>query len=271
VLNIVARRDSNVSAEHRPLSHSTKPEDLYKLETIYPPGTDPVHGANVDIVAVHGLSEDAESSWVFNLPPRVKETTGSAGGKRESSFIPGVSTIAKGGVAARNFAGSFVKNTVTTAGKTLNPLQHAPGPAQAAQVPTGGTPQAEGNKGKAQIPQSSNTSVLSHESTPAGPTKVDWLKDVYMLPRSFPIARVMQFSYPTSLADTASNNVKAVASELLRRLRDERKDCGPGLSRPIIFVGHSFGGIVVSEVLILAKDGDHSNIVTATVGLVFRT
>ncbi|KAH7348289.1 hypothetical protein BKA65DRAFT_257809 [Rhexocercosporidium sp. MPI-PUGE-AT-0058] len=98
---------------------------------------------------------------------------------------------------------------------------------------------------------------------------MNWLKDVYMLPRSFPIARVMQFSYPTSLADTASNNVKAVASELLRRLRDERKDCGPGLSRPIIFVGHSFGGIVVSEVLILAKDGDHSNIVTATVGLVF--
>ncbi|KAG4434243.1 hypothetical protein IFR05_010262 [Cadophora sp. M221] len=262
-------RDSNVSAEHRPPSHSPNPEDLYKLETIYAPVTDPVHGANIDIVAVHGLSEDAESSWVFTLPPRVKGTTGSAGGKRESSFIPGVSTIAEGGVAAGNFAGSFVKNTVTTAGKALNPLQHASGTAQAAQVPTGGTPQPEGSKGKAQIPQSSNASVLSHESTPAGPTKVNWLKDEHMLPRYFPRARIMQFSYPTSLADTASNNLKAVASELLRRLRDERKGCGPGLSRPIIFIGHSFGGIVVSEALILAKDGDYSNIVTATVGLVF--
>ncbi|RYP58456.1 hypothetical protein DL769_008947 [Monosporascus sp. CRB-8-3] len=252
-------------------SQSQAPGDSYRLDIIYSPLDKSGLRPNVDIVAVHGLSEDADSTWVLTLPARTKGGSGSAPGKRDSSFIPTVESIKESGVVVSNFAGNLVKNTVTTATKQFTNQPQQLGDPQFGQQPTGETPRQDESRAKLPHVQSSNASSISDdpESGPSLPAKVNWLKDNNMLPRCFPRARIMQFSYPASLADTASNNLKAVASELLRRLSDERKDCGPGLSRPIIFIGHSFGGIVVSEALIMAKEGSHSSLPSATAGLVF--
>ncbi|RYP61087.1 hypothetical protein DL770_009852 [Monosporascus sp. CRB-9-2] len=260
-------RESNVSSSPRP-SQSQALEDSYRLDTIYSPPTTSGLGPNVDIVAVHGLSEDADSTWVFTLPARTKGGSGSAPGKRDTTFIPAVETIKESGAVV----GNFVKSTVTTAAKPFSSQPQQPTEtAQFGQQPAEETSRQDEGRAKPPHVQSSNASLISGdpESGPSPPAKVNWLKDNNMLPRCFPRARIMQFSYPTSLADTASNNLKAVASELLRRLSDERKDCGPGLSRPIIFIGHSFGGIVVSEALVMAKEGSYSSLASATAGLVF--
>ena len=78
-----------------------------------------------------------------------------------------------------------------------------------------------------------------------------WLRDY--LPEEIPSARIMTFGYDSTVA--FSNSVARIedkALDLLNRLgaqRDESTD-----RRPVVFICHSLGGIVVKKALILAHE-----------------
>ena len=78
-----------------------------------------------------------------------------------------------------------------------------------------------------------------------------WLRDY--LPEEIPSARIMTFGYDSTLA--FSNSVARIedkALDLLNRLgakRDESTD-----RRPVVFICHSLGGVVVKKALILAHE-----------------
>lgn len=101
---------------------------------------------------------------------------------------------------------------------------------------------------------------------PASQTEVVWLEK--FLPRVVPNARILAFGYQSNYWRYApKRDIANIAQELLNALVEARRTNNVGLirayqetnrpdfekerPRPIIFVGHSFGGIVVKEVLSL--------------------
>lgn len=73
----------------------------------------------------------------------------------------------------------------------------------------------------------------------------------HLIPKSFPTARVLVYGYDTHVRNSlisppCKNTVYDIAKELLGSLEAERR---PQPSRPILFVAHSLGGIVVKETL----------------------
>lgn len=90
--------------------------------------------------------------------------------------------------------------------------------------------------------ESVSTTALLEE-----PDQVFWPKD--LLPKDCPEARIMTWGYDTIVTQgfsrpTTKSNIFAHAKDLLYALDRERAE-----SRPIIFVCHSLGGIIVKEVL----------------------
>lgn len=79
-----------------------------------------------------------------------------------------------------------------------------------------------------------------------GQKPCNWLKD--LLPSRFPNARILSFGYNSavalskSIADVSVFGEMLLTRTLLERVSEKQK------SRPIIFVGHSLGGIVVKKV-----------------------
>ena len=79
---------------------------------------------------------------------------------------------------------------------------------------------------------------------------VNWLADVEMLPKKIPNARIFVWGYD---ADTHRKDYLSEAylhqhgSQLVGELSDERRLDGTD-KRPIIFIGHSLGGIVIKSV-----------------------
>ncbi|KAF6809165.1 hypothetical protein CMUS01_13739 [Colletotrichum musicola] len=75
--------------------------------------------------------------------------------------------------------------------------------------------------------------------------KVHLLRD--LLPRAFPTARILSFSYNSDwLVDAPEKTAQQIGHRLAERLAEHR---GEALRLPIIFVGHSFGGIVIKQAL----------------------
>lgn len=71
-----------------------------------------------------------------------------------------------------------------------------------------------------------------------------WLRDI--LPDDLPSARILTYGYDTRLAGSHSNaRILDYAKEFLDTVMDAR--CRDP-HRPIIFVGHSLGGLVIKEV-----------------------
>ncbi|EON65782.1 hypothetical protein W97_05021 [Coniosporium apollinis CBS 100218] len=98
------------------------------------------------------------------------------------------------------------------------------------------------------------------------PCRSNWLVD--FLPTDFPEAEIMTFGYN---ADWFGKGTSATAYEsgcfLLRELKEIR---GRHKSRPLLFVGHSFGGLVVKEALVQASiEQDYRDIGDATCGIIF--
>jgi len=77
-------------------------------------------------------------------------------------------------------------------------------------------------------------------------TKVNWLSDETMLPAALPKARIMAFNYQSYWFgdDAVQQSVDAVSGQLLTALDDKRRECR---HRPIIFIGHCFGGLVIQR------------------------
>ena len=83
-----------------------------------------------------------------------------------------------------------------------------------------------------------------------------------------PHARVLLFGYNSSVAfETSIAGVREQAASLLNRLALKRENAD---SRPIIFVAHSLGGIIVKRALIEARlDRTYQSIHDSTYGLAF--
>ena len=81
-----------------------------------------------------------------------------------------------------------------------------------------------------------------------------WLKDD--LPGDVPSARILSFGYDSNIAFSRSVvTVEDIASQLLNDLYNEReKDEAIAAKRPIVFVCHSLGGIVVKKALVIAHE-----------------
>jgi alpha-beta hydrolase superfamily lysophospholipase len=68
-----------------------------------------------------------------------------------------------------------------------------------------------------------------------------------MLPAAFPAARILGYGYRSDWFGEAALNTRAatIAEGLLDELQTARKDAP---ARPLIFVAHSFGGLVLMKV-----------------------
>lgn len=83
-----------------------------------------------------------------------------------------------------------------------------------------------------------------------GPSMV---ADKTMLPKEIPQARIMVFQYASQWfgEGAVSQTIEAVAKKLIMELKDKRsEECE---NRPIIFIGHSLGGLVIEKAVIRAK------------------
>lgn len=104
-----------------------------------------------------------------------------------------------------------------------------------------------------------------------------WPRDI--LPEDMPQARVMTFGYDTSAvhlaAATSQNSIFGHVENLLVDLKNERRTANAG-TKPLIFVGHSLGGLVIKQALIRSKEYFTSNqdlqlgsIGESTLGVIF--
>ena len=72
-----------------------------------------------------------------------------------------------------------------------------------------------------------------------------WLRD--FLPSQLPKARIMSFGYNSDTAlSKAVTDIDDVALMLLSRLNSSRRDVEE-IKRPIVFISHNLGGIVVKK------------------------
>lgn len=73
-----------------------------------------------------------------------------------------------------------------------------------------------------------------------------WLKDRHMLPAIVPNARILAYSYESRWHREAPRvRLQVCGEKLAEELHDFR---GDSRSRPVVFVGHSLGGLVVLHV-----------------------
>ncbi|KAK2746767.1 hypothetical protein FQN55_005494 [Onygenales sp. PD_40] len=96
-----------------------------------------------------------------------------------------------------------------------------------------------------------------------------WLRD--FLPLQYPGARIFSFGYSSEVAFTLSTGkLPDFARSLLENVMAVRKT-SEEMMRPIIFVCHSMGGIVVKKALSIAiiDSEDYDNIRTSTCGILF--
>ena len=101
-----------------------------------------------------------------------------------------------------------------------------------------------------------------------------WLKD--FLPPELPFARIMTFGYDsTVLLSKSVAEIEDKALELLNQLSLERTSLEPAEStgRPIVFIGHSLGGILVKKAIILAHERsdepEYKDVLDNTKGIAF--
>jgi len=78
-----------------------------------------------------------------------------------------------------------------------------------------------------------------------------WLRD--FIPIQMPKARVFSFGYNSAFAFSHSIlDIDGAALDLVSRLHDERQDSAK--ARPIIFIAHSLGGIIVKRAMNVANE-----------------
>ena len=96
--------------------------------------------------------------------------------------------------------------------------------------------------------------------------KINWLHNEHMLPAAIPNSRIFAFGYASEwLGKEAINQrLPLVAEQLLRSLMSLRKACHVDsylnlalfltytlktcVTRPVVFIGHCFGGLVIEKV-----------------------
>ncbi|KAF2801232.1 hypothetical protein K505DRAFT_381015, partial [Melanomma pulvis-pyrius CBS 109.77] len=102
------------------------------------------------------------------------------------------------------------------------------------------------------------------------PRWVNWLEDESMLPAVAPNARIMRYGYQSQWfgKEAMHQSVSTVAERLLRTLKRRRKDAR---FRPLLFIAHCFGGLVVLKALLEAQQyqSEWPGVFSSTTGLIF--
>ncbi|VUC20827.1 unnamed protein product [Clonostachys rosea] len=80
--------------------------------------------------------------------------------------------------------------------------------------------------------------------TCSSPNARVWLRD--FLPRDIPNARVMSFGYESHVRSKSVAEIEDTARQLLNGLKSKR-ETENACSRPLIFIAHSLGGLVVKK------------------------
>lgn len=82
----------------------------------------------------------------------------------------------------------------------------------------------------------------------------------------------MTFQYDANVFGSSAEGVRGNARKLIMLLRDSREDEDDAEGRPIVFIGHSLGGIIIKQALRVARQDrtpGFSDISTSTRGIVF--
>ncbi|KAH8797866.1 hypothetical protein F5884DRAFT_647464, partial [Xylogone sp. PMI_703] len=105
------------------------------------------------------------------------------------------------------------------------------------------------------------------------PQYVNWLCEPSMLPEAVPNARIMRYGYKSQWfgderVEPGTTLISDVAKDLLKELEIERKT---NPSRPLIFIAHSFGGLLLIKALRMSYDSPENwlNPFKSTAGLIF--
>ncbi|OAL45498.1 hypothetical protein IQ07DRAFT_661604 [Pyrenochaeta sp. DS3sAY3a] len=102
------------------------------------------------------------------------------------------------------------------------------------------------------------------------PEWVNWLEKDNMLPDVVPNARIMRYGYESQWfgGGAIRQNASTVAKRMLLSLKRLRKETP---SRPLVFIAHCFGGLVVLKALIDARNDETEwpGIFSSTTGLIF--
>ncbi|RDW57277.1 hypothetical protein BP5796_12727 [Coleophoma crateriformis] len=103
---------------------------------------------------------------------------------------------------------------------------------------------------------------------PAKRKRVAWLRA--FLPTVFPASRIMMFAHNADWLYRAPFNTSHKSARFLLECIVKDREQENKTRRPIIFIAHSYGGIVVKDALVLAKlYPEFSEISAATAGVVF--
>ncbi|KAL5371203.1 hypothetical protein DPSP01_014425 [Paraphaeosphaeria sporulosa] len=106
--------------------------------------------------------------------------------------------------------------------------------------------------------------------TKESPRWVNWLEEESMLPAVAPNARIMRYGYHSQWfgKEAMQQSASTVAERLLRALKRKRKDIS---FRPLLFVAHCFGGLVVLKALLEAEQytSEWPGVFPSTTGLIF--
>jgi hypothetical protein len=115
-----------------------------------------------------------------------------------------------------------------------------------------------------------DTAFDSFHQTPDGKTQFNWLTDDKGLRYEFPAARVLLYKAESRwIKDAAVNqSMSNLARNLLISIMAKREGI---TARPIIFVGHSMGGLVVAKAITLAtfQPADYPNLLSCITGCLF--
>ncbi len=95
-----------------------------------------------------------------------------------------------------------------------------------------------------------------------------WPRD--LLPQELPLARILLFSYNSSIVSNASSaNLASHAAMLCERLKNFRLK-EEEVHRPLLFVAHSLGGLLIKQALVEARENpEYRCLKASTKALVF--
>ncbi|KAF2148017.1 hypothetical protein K461DRAFT_248275 [Myriangium duriaei CBS 260.36] len=98
-----------------------------------------------------------------------------------------------------------------------------------------------------------------------GDKHIHWLRDAHMLPSQIPRARIIAYNYDSRWhSDAPRTRISLCGKDLVYSLQTFRHDQP---RRPVVFLGHSLGGLVICYALVFADAGDETrSLVQHTVG-----
>ncbi|OQU98905.1 Ankyrin repeat-containing protein [Cladophialophora immunda] len=95
-----------------------------------------------------------------------------------------------------------------------------------------------------------------------------WLRDFLCEDEYLKACRTMIFGYNTKLKEKAVHTTRDYVRIFLEELRKARKS-REERNRPIVFLGHSFGGILIAHALVAAREKDDGSLVKSTHAFLF--